>query len=237
MVNNRWCFFIAALVVIPSASPAESNLQALSRASRTVIRNAPHPSAKTMGHMPKDVPIAVLQQSSFTTKVGRVRDDWYQIAAPGGMAGWVFGGNLEVTVKPEIEARLKKGFVGIKSPPFPKGTEYFGGQVLRHYPNFGLDHIVWHGNVLMVWLNEIVGRLPKLQSKSRDVLVIPPFHYMQRDMLSGCISAEHPFDDLYVIVQEMDEKGEVLKPLKAWRIDTVKKAFIEISVKGVECHQ
>lgn len=183
--------------------------------------------------MPVGVPVAVLQQSSFTAKVGRVQDDWFQVSTSSGVTGWVFGGNLDVNVNPAIVSELRKKYIGIESPPFPEGTEYFGGKLLRHYPNFGLDHIVWRGNVLMVWLNEIYGRLPTVRSKLRDVLVIPPFHYKQRDMLSGCMTSEDPWADLYVVVQEVGP--DELKPLRAWKIDTTQKAFKEISVKGVTC--
>src|SRR5579885_3438305 len=86
--------FILFAAHAPRASAQDANQSARQRitvASGARVRERPDTGAGELARLQLGVVVDELERSPEKSKVGAAEDYWYQVSAPGGVKGWVFG--------------------------------------------------------------------------------------------------------------------------------------------------
>jgi hypothetical protein len=83
-----------ARAALPSASARQQNAtrSRIVNASGVRLRERPETGAGEVARLPLGVVVQELERTPEKAKVGTAEDYWYQVAAPDGARGWVFGG-------------------------------------------------------------------------------------------------------------------------------------------------
>jgi hypothetical protein len=122
-------FAASTLVAIFAASASQASAQDAGQAARqriTVasgarVRERPDTGANELARLQLGVVVDELERSPEKSKVGEVEDYWYQVSAPGGVKGWVFGGltaPFDPSMRDVIYARLAEDRLRNKAATF-----------------------------------------------------------------------------------------------------------------------
>jgi hypothetical protein len=82
----------AHATLIPPAARQSTTRSRIVTASGVRLRERPETGAGEVARLPLGVVVQELERSPDKAKVGTAEDYWYQVAAPDGARGWVFGG-------------------------------------------------------------------------------------------------------------------------------------------------